>query len=84
MPKQEKLAIYLKNNLNYSCVIINGGAIIDFWGKKIKRAPLWIRNFKIEWIYRLILEPKRLGHRYIIGNFVFMKRFKFRLKPMQN
>ncbi len=76
MPIQEKLSMLLKANLNHPCIIINGGAIIDFYGKRFTRAPLWMRDMNIEWVYRLLLEPKRLGYRYIVGNYVFLARMR--------
>jgi exopolysaccharide biosynthesis WecB/TagA/CpsF family protein len=74
MPRQESLSIMLRETLQTSCLIINGGAILDFWGNKIYRAPLWLRRLKLEWFFRLLQEPKRLFSRYIVGNLVFLKR----------
>lgn len=74
MPKQEKIAISLKNSLDHSCLIVNGGAIIDFLGRKVKRAPIWVRQVRLEWMYRFILEPKRLFGRYIIGGVYFISK----------
>ena len=74
MPKQELTARYLKQHLPYNAIIINGGAIIDFWGEKVKRAPMLVRKLKLEWLFRLLLEPHRLFLRYVLGNFVFLKR----------
>lgn len=76
MPKQENLSLLLRDNLDYSCLIINGGAIIDFLGNKIYRAPMWLRKVKLEWLFRLAQEPRRLFSRYIIGNFIFLIRIK--------
>jgi exopolysaccharide biosynthesis WecB/TagA/CpsF family protein len=77
MPKQEKLSLRLKNNLGYPCLIINGGAIIDHYGHKVKRAPGWIRNMGAEWVFRLATEPRRLFKRYVIGNILFLKRVQY-------
>lgn len=74
MPKQEGLSIFLKEQLNSPCVIVNGGAIIDYWGEKVVRAPQWIRQIGAEWLFRLLLEPRRLFKRYVVGNFVFLRR----------
>lgn len=74
MPKQELLSIYLKENLSFNCLIVNGGAIIDFIGEKISRAPLWIRRLGLEWLFRLAKEPRRLFTRYVTGNFLFINR----------
>jgi exopolysaccharide biosynthesis WecB/TagA/CpsF family protein len=76
MPKQELVALYLKENATYNPIIINGGAVIDFIAGKVQRAPRWMRKAYMEWIYRLINEPKRLFKRYVIGNLVFLLRIK--------
>jgi N-acetylglucosaminyldiphosphoundecaprenol N-acetyl-beta-D-mannosaminyltransferase len=47
------------------------GAFFDFFADSIKRAPLWMRKIRIEWIYRLYKEPRRLWKRYLLGNFIF-------------
>ncbi len=74
MPKQERIASYLSQNLGYPCLIVCGGAILDFMGGKVKRAPALFRKLGLEWIYRLLSEPKRLFGRYVIGNAVFLGR----------
>ena len=79
MPKQEQVAIELRNAITHPCVIVCGGAIIDFMGGKFTRAPDWMRNLGIEWLYRLFKEPKRLFKRYVIGNPLFLFRvFKYK------
>lgn len=74
MPRQEEVAMALRSSLDFPCLIICGGAIIDFWGGKTSRAPLWMRRSGIEWVYRLWLEPQRLFQRYVVGNLVFLMR----------
>lgn len=74
MPKQERVASLLASNLDYPCLIICGGAILDFMGEKVTRAPAIFRRLGMEWLYRLAQEPRRLFRRYVIGNFVFLVR----------
>lgn len=74
MPRQEEVAAVLRAALGFPCLIICGGAIIDFLGGKTSRAPAWMRAAGLEWLYRLSLEPKRLFRRYVIGNPLFMAR----------
>ena len=74
MPKQERVASLLARNLDYPCVIICGGAILDFMAGKVSRAPLIFRRTGMEWLYRLGCEPRRLFVRYAIGNFLFLLR----------
>ena len=73
MPKQEEIAVLLQSS-GVRAVIICGGAIIDFLGGKVSRAPNWMRTLGIEWIYRLLIEPERLWRRYILGNPAFLVR----------
>ncbi|HSH89709.1 MAG TPA: WecB/TagA/CpsF family glycosyltransferase [Ramlibacter sp.] len=74
MPRQEEVASVLRAALGYPCLIVCGGAIIDFLGGKTSRAPALIRKTGLEWAWRLALEPKRLFRRYVIGNPVFLAR----------
>jgi N-acetylglucosaminyldiphosphoundecaprenol N-acetyl-beta-D-mannosaminyltransferase len=75
MPKQELLAVALRNALRDTpCLIICGGAIIDFLGGRTSRAPGWVRKAGCEWVYRLAMEPRRLFTRYVVGNPAFLMR----------
>lgn len=74
MPRQEEVARELRATVDHPCLIVCGGAIIDFIGGKTSRAPRWMRATGLEWAFRLALEPKRLFRRYVIGNPVFLAR----------
>ncbi|USX55453.1 WecB/TagA/CpsF family glycosyltransferase [Lentzea sp. HUAS12] len=50
------------------------GAFLDFAAGKVSRAPSWMREAGVEWVYRLMLEPKRLFRRYVLGNLLFLGR----------
>jgi alpha-1,3-mannosyltransferase len=58
----------------YGVVIIAGGAFFDFVSGGVKRAPVWVRRVRMEWFFRLINEPRRLGRRYIVGNPLYIGR----------
>jgi Teichoic acid biosynthesis proteins len=51
-----------------------GGAILDFLGGKVSRAPEWLRRLGGEWLYRLLREPKRLFIALCVGNPLFLVR----------
>jgi N-acetylglucosaminyldiphosphoundecaprenol N-acetyl-beta-D-mannosaminyltransferase len=74
MPRQEQVAAALREQLAFPCLIVCGGAIIDFLGGRMPRAPLWMRKTGLEWAFRLSLEPRRLFQRYVIGNPIFLTR----------
>ena len=71
-PKQEKWAYTHFNKLNVNCHIGTIGAVFDFYAGTVERAPIWWQKHSLEWLYRLIKEPRRMWKRYLIGNFIFM------------
>jgi N-acetylglucosaminyldiphosphoundecaprenol N-acetyl-beta-D-mannosaminyltransferase len=62
-PKAEKWIAMHYRELGVP-VAIGVGATIDFLAGRVKRAPLWMQRGGLEWIYRLIQEPRRLFRRY--------------------
>lgn len=71
-PKQEKWAYRHWDELNIHCHCGTIGAVFDFYAGTIKRAPLWWQMHSLEWLYRLIKEPRRMWRRYIIGAAKFL------------
>lgn len=71
-PKQEKWAWSHWDELDIHCHCGTIGAVFDFFAGTAKRAPLWWQEHSLEWLYRLLIEPKRMWRRYIIGNAKFM------------
>lgn len=55
-------------------VAIGVGALFDYLAGRVPRAPRWMRRLRSEWIFRLVVEPRRLWRRYIIGNAQFLWR----------
>ena len=71
-PKQEKWTYSHWDELNIHCHCGTIGAVFDFYAGTVKRAPLgWQRN-SLEWLFRLLMEPRRMWRRYIIGNAKFL------------
>ncbi len=64
-PRQE---IWIAGNIEKTGarLAIGVGALFDFLAEAIPRAPMWMRRAKLEWLYRLSLEPKRLWKRYMV------------------
>ncbi|MGH6761856.1 MAG: WecB/TagA/CpsF family glycosyltransferase [Phyllobacterium sp.] len=50
------------------------GALFDLATGAVPRAPVWMRNLRLEWLFRLWQEPGRLWRRYIVGNPLFVLR----------
>lgn len=71
-PKQEKWAYRHWQELDIHCHCGTIGAVFDFYAGTIKRAPLWWQEHSLEWLYRLLMEPRRMWRRYIIGNAKFL------------
>ena len=71
-PKQEKWTYSHWNDLHIHCHVGTIGAVFDFFAGNTKRAPQWWQEHGLEWLYRLIKEPRRMWRRYIIGNTVFL------------
>ena len=71
-PKQEKWTYQHWKELNIHCHCGTIGAVFDFYAGTVKRAPLWWQTHSLEWLYRLLSEPKRMWRRYIIGNPMFL------------
>ena len=70
-PKQEKWAYQHKERLKVP-VIGAVGAVFDFLAGTKQWAPKWIRDRGLDWLYRSIQEPKRLGKRNLISNPIFL------------
>ena len=71
-PKQEKWLYDHWQELDIDCHAGAIGAVFDFFAGTVKRAPEgWIR-LGLEWLYRLIKEPRRTGRRYLVNNPKFL------------
>ena len=74
-PKQEKFINLIKKNNSMDTNMVGVGAVFEWVaGTKIK-APEWLANIGLEWLIRLIQEPKRLFRRYLVDNFLFIIYF---------
>lgn len=71
-PKQEKWAYTHLNRLDVHCHIGTIGAVFDFFAGTVKRAPERWQRVGLEWLYRLLSEPRRMWRRYFIGNAKFI------------
>ncbi len=71
-PKQEKWAYTHIDRLEVNCHIGTIGAVFDFFAGTVKRAPEAWQRAGLEWLYRLVKEPRRMWRRYLLGNVQFL------------
>lgn len=72
-PKQELWLARCRGQLSPT-VCMGIGGLFDYYSGRIPRAPVWLREIGLEWVWRLIQEPGRMWQRYLIGNPVFLYR----------
>ena len=72
-PRQERW-ISEHIDTSHATLAIGVGALFDFLAAEVPRAPPWLRQMRLEWLYRLGLEPRRLFRRYVLGNPLFLLR----------
>jgi N-acetylglucosaminyldiphosphoundecaprenol N-acetyl-beta-D-mannosaminyltransferase len=70
MPRQERWLWDNWERLN-PCVAITAGALVDHAAGHVRRPPRWVANLGMEWLVRLVREPRRLWRRYLFGLPVF-------------
>lgn len=77
-PKQEKF-IYHFRELLHVPISLGLGASLDFEAGNIKRAPRWMADHGLEWLYRITQDPKRLAKRYLVDDrAIFGLAWKYR------
>ncbi|MEO8968448.1 MAG: WecB/TagA/CpsF family glycosyltransferase [Solirubrobacteraceae bacterium] len=72
-PKQELWADRYADELG-GAVVWSVGALFDYVSGRTSRAPHWLADHGLEWIFRLAIEPHRMWRRYLIGNPAFLSR----------
>jgi exopolysaccharide biosynthesis WecB/TagA/CpsF family protein len=72
-PQQEFWLARNRDRLN-ARILMGVGGLFDYYSGRIERAPVWIREVGLEWVWRLLQEPGRMWRRYVIGNPLFLYR----------
>ncbi|BAZ09694.1 glycosyl transferase, WecB/TagA/CpsF family protein [Calothrix sp. NIES-4071] len=85
-PKQELWIHKNKHQLNNVKIFLAIGATINFETGNLKRSPKWMSAIGLEWLYRLMSEPRRLWKRYLLDDLPFFwlvlkQRFQFYENP---
>jgi N-acetylglucosaminyldiphosphoundecaprenol N-acetyl-beta-D-mannosaminyltransferase len=88
VPKQEKWMARMRDRLE-APVLVGVGAAFDFHAGMVPQAPDWMQRFGLEWLYRLVHEPRRLWKRYARYNPLFVTGFarqyaRYRLAGRRN
>lgn len=73
MPLQERWLMENWDRIEAN-VALTGGAVFDYVSGELRRPPRWMTDHGLEWLGRLIIEPRRLWKRYLIGNPLFLWR----------
>jgi N-acetylglucosaminyldiphosphoundecaprenol N-acetyl-beta-D-mannosaminyltransferase len=70
-PKQEK---WIARNLPHiqASVSIGIGVALDMFAGRIRKAPTWMTDVGLEWLYRTFQEPRRMVHRYLVNGSIFL------------
>ena len=71
---QQELWIDEHRHLIDAPLVLGVGALFDFLAGNVRRAPAWVRRRRMEWAWRLAMEPRRLAKRYLVGNAAFLAR----------
>lgn len=73
MPRQERWIAAHRSRIE-TPIVMTGGAVFDYLSGRSRRAPRWMLNHGLEWLFRLVTEPRRLWRRFLVGNPVFLAR----------
>lgn len=71
-PKQEKWICRFKNEYNVP-ISIGIGVSFNFISGRVRRAPVWMQKIGLEWLWRLMAEPRRLWKRYLVDDMQFFR-----------
>lgn len=69
-PKQENWMA--QNSKNINAILLGVGGAFPVYAGLVKRAPNWMQRFSLEWLYRLLQEPRRMWKRYFVTNTMFI------------
>jgi N-acetylglucosaminyldiphosphoundecaprenol N-acetyl-beta-D-mannosaminyltransferase len=73
MPAQERW-VHDHRSMIDAPVVLTGGAAFAYVSGRLRRAPGWMTGHGLEWLGRLLIEPRRLMGRYLVGNPLFLAR----------
>lgn len=71
-PKKERIIEYFRG-IGAKGAFVGVGGSFDVVSGDIPRAPVWMQDTNLEWLFRMFQEPRRLAKRYLVGNVRFMR-----------
>lgn len=71
-PKQELFILHNKDRLGVP-LSLGLGASLDFEAGNIKRAPKWMADHGLEWLFRITQDPKRMAKRYLVDDLLILE-----------
>ncbi len=83
-PKQERFMAQHLSILPEAKIFVGVGAAFDLLTGSLRQAPRWMQGMGLEWLFRLLMEPKRLWKRYLINNPLFIVRAGAQLLGLRN
>jgi N-acetylglucosaminyldiphosphoundecaprenol N-acetyl-beta-D-mannosaminyltransferase len=83
-PKQERFMAQHISILPEAKIFIGVGAAFDLLTGRVRQAPPSMQRVGLEWLFRLVQEPKRLGRRYLVNNPLFLMRAGAQLLGLRN
>lgn len=81
-PKQERFMADESARLDAG-LMLGVGAAFDFLSGRVRQAPLWAQRSGLEWLWRLSVEPRRLGPRYLRNNPAFLFRLGLQVSRLK-
>ena len=82
-PKQERFMARFMDKLHVP-LMVGVGAAFDIHTGRIADAPKWMKNSGLQWVHRLIQEPRRLGKRYLVNNPRFIWKIGLQLSGIED
>jgi N-acetylglucosaminyldiphosphoundecaprenol N-acetyl-beta-D-mannosaminyltransferase len=82
-PKQEMWVERWAEHLDTD-VVWTVGALFDYVSGRVPRAPAWLADNGLEWIFRFAIEPNRMWRRYLLGNPMFLGRVMAQARHRQH
>ena len=73
MPLQERWLLENWERVDAN-LALTGGAVFDYLSGELRRPPRWMTEHGLEWLGRMLIEPRRLWRRYVVGNPLFLWR----------